>query len=878
MEDMYQMETEEIIKITNSKIDGLSEREAKERLKNNGLNKLPTKKEDSVITMFLKELKSPIIYILLITTILSFVIGEIIDGIFILIVILADAILGTFQEWKAEKNSLALQNLIKVETRVIRSGKEKLIDSEKLVVGDIVLLSPGDKVSADLRLIESSNLTIDEAILTGESIASNKNCLVIKDKRSISDMDNMAFAGTSVLTGRAKATVVKTGINTEIGKIADKVLTTDDTKSTLIIKTEKLTKQLGIFVSIVAVLLTLILYMKNYAPKEIFFSVIALSVSAIPEGLSMAITLALSIASSRMAKKNVIVKKLNSVESLGSCTVIASDKTGTLTLNEQTAKKILLPNGDSFEISGIGYNGEGSINVNKKNQDQVFDLIKMGAINNEASLIKKNDTWESYGDSIDIAFLSLAYKANIKYMDIQKLSEIPYESENQYSAISFKENDETYYTVKGSLEKVLSFCNKVQIGTVTEKIDVDVIKQQNEFLAREGYRVIAIAKGKKKGEKIENLTFLGLVGFIDPIREEVIGAIKKCNKSGIKTVMITGDHPLTAYAISKELKLVNSFDEVTNGEELEKYFNMGIEKFDEFIKTKRVFTRVTPMQKLEIVESYKRQNEYVAVTGDGVNDAPALKSANIGIAMGSGTDVAKETSSMIITDDNFSSIVAGIEEGRNAYNNIRKVIYLLFSCGIAEVLFFTLSIIFNLPLPLLAIQLLWLNLVTDGIQDAALSFEREIDGIMDEHPRKTNENIFNKLLIEEVLLSGIFIGIIVFIFWRYLIVDKGVDINIARSYILILMVFMQNMHTFNCRSEKKSLFKLSFKNNPLIIVGVILTILVQMIVIEIPFTSDILKVHSLPIKDVLLTFVLAMPILIVMEIFKLINQKKLKSR
>lgn len=878
MENLYQIDIEEVIKIMNSKIDGLSEREAKERLKNNGLNKLPTKKEDNIITIFLKELKSPIIYILLITTILSFVIGEIIDGIFILIVILADAILGTFQEWKAEKNSLALQNLIKVETRVIRSGKEKLIDSEKLVVGDIVLLSPGDKVSADLRIIESSNLTIDEAILTGESIASNKNCLVIKDKKSISDMDNMAFAGTSVLTGRAKAIVVKTGINTEIGKIADKVLTADDTKSTLIIKTEKLTKQLGIFVSIVAVLLTLILYMKNYAPKEIFFSVIALSVSAIPEGLSMAITLALSIASSRMAKKNVIVKKLNSVESLGSCTVIASDKTGTLTLNEQTAKKILLPNGDSFEISGIGYNGEGSINVNKKNQDQVFDLIKMGAINNEASLIKKNNAWESYGDSIDIAFLSLAYKADIKYMDIQKLSEIPYESENQYSAISFKENDETYYTVKGSLEKVLSFCNKVQIGTVTEKIDVDVIKQQNEFLAREGYRVIAIAKGRKKGETIENLTFLGLVGFIDPIRKEVVEAIKKCNKSGIKTVMITGDHPLTAYAISKELKLVNSFDEVTNGEELEKYFNMGIEKFDEFIKTKRVFTRVTPMQKLEIVESYKRQNEYVAVTGDGVNDAPALKSANIGIAMGSGTDVAKETSSMIITDDNFSSIVAGIEEGRNAYNNIRKVIYLLFSCGIAEVLFFTLSIIFNLPLPLLAIQLLWLNLVTDGIQDAALSFEREIDGIMDEHPRKTNENIFNKLLIEEVLLSGIFIGIIVFIFWRYLIVNKGIDINIARSYILILMVFMQNMHTFNCRSEKTSIFKLSFKNNPLIIVGVILTILVQMIVIEIPFTSEILKVHSLPIKDVLLTFVLAMPILIVMEIFKLINQKKLKSR
>jgi len=874
---------DEIYKCLNSNTEGLSSKEAEKRLKKYGKNELPKKKQDGFLKIMFRQLLDPIVILLVIATILSFIIGELIDALAIIFIILVDLLMGTFQEWKAGKTALALANLIKVNVKVLRDKKEIEIDSSNLVVGDIVLLESGNKISADLRIIDAHNLTIDESVLTGESISVTKIDETVEEDAILAERKNMVFAGTNVLTGRATAIVIGTSLDTEIGKIASKVAETKEAKSPLTIRMEKFSKQISVLVLIVAAIIAILLISKNTPGSEIFLSVIALSVSAMPEGLPLALTMALTIGSNRMAKKNVIVKKLNSVESLGSCTVIASDKTGTLTVNEQTAKKILLPSGESFDVSGTGYNDDGKItSLNGADIKNANFISKLGVINNEATLEKKGKHFEKSGDSVDIAFLALGLKLNVDISNMIIKGEIPYESENKYSAVFYQEND-NYCTIKGSLEKVLEFCNTMTLGDKVVPIDKDLLLKQNESLAKDGYRVIALANGKntefKEKEDYTNkdippLSFIGLVAFIDPIRVEVKSSIAECNTAGIKVVMITGDHPLTAFAIAKELNLASSYDEVTTGKEVASYLKKGKEEFDKFVKSKRIFTRVTPIDKLEIVESYHRQGEFVAVTGDGVNDAPAIKTANIGIAMGSGTDVAKETSTMIILDDNFKSIVSGIKEGRNAYSNIRKVSYLLLSCGMAEVLFFILSIALNLPMPLVAIQLLWLNIVTDGLQDFALSFEKAEEGTMKEKPRNPKESIFNKTLLTEVLIAGLTIGLVVFGVWVYLIKHIGMDPSIARGYIMILMVFMQNMHVLNCRSEKKSVFKTSLRSNPLIIVTIISAIILQIIFSEIPTLSKFLQTSSVPVDAIIKLFLLSTIVIIVMEIYKKIKYHK----
>lgn len=880
----HNVSIEEIYKVLDSNEYGLTASKVKERQLRDGKNVLPREEKDGIIKIFFSQFISPIVLVMIVAAVFSFIAKEYTDAFVIVFIVLVDAIFGTIQEWQAGKEAESLQNLIKVKSKVLRDGKEKIIDSDDLVVGDIVLLESGNKVSADLRIISSLNLTVDESILTGESIAAVKNNNIIDGDVLVSDRSNMVFGGTSIVTGRATCIVVEIGSNTEIGKISNKVLETKTEKSPLVIRMEKLSKQITFLVIIIAIILTILMIVKGEPLEQVFVSVVALSVSAMPEGLPLALTLALTIGSHRMAKKNVIVKKLNSVESLGSCTVIASDKTGTLTVNEQTAKKILLPDDSLFEIEGTGYNGDGKvIEIDDAKIECAIDIAKLGVINNEATLKKENGKWKSFGDSIDIAFLALGEKLNLGSYYTQ-ISNIPYESEKKYSAVFYEENGKRYCTVKGSLEKVLSFCDHMIVGSKNQKLDIDKIQEQNESLAKEGYRVIALARSDELSvvpnkdvlddDDIPKLAFVGLVAFIDPIREETIQSIEECKKAGIKVVMITGDHPLTAFAIAKELGLCKSFDEVTTGEEIEKYLKNGNKEFDKLIKSKRVFTRVTPLEKLEIVNSFKRQGEFIAVTGDGVNDAPAIKAANIGIAMGSGTDVAKETGTMIIMDDNFMSIVAGIEEGRNAYSNIRKVVYLLLSCGLSEVLFFTLSILFNLEVPLLAIQLLWLNIVTDGLQDMALSFEREEKEIMKEKPRSPKESIFDKLMLQQTLLAGITIGLIVFGVWLYLIKGINMPVESARGYIMMLMVFMQNLHVLNCRSEKISAFKLPLSRNWFVVFSIFGSIILQILIMEIDVLSKFLKTNSMPVIDILYIFLASVPTLIVMELFKKIKFKK----
>lgn len=888
-EDWYKISPHEIFKKLETSNKGLNIKDAEYRLNKFGKNILPKGKKKTFISVFFSELNSPIIYILIIAMILSFIVGETIDAAFIFLVIMLDAILGSVQEWRSNKNAESLEKLIKIEAKVIRNNEHKIINSEDLVVGDIVILESGSKVPADLRLIETQNLTIDESLLTGESLAREKNSNLIKSDTILNDRDNMAYVGTSVLRGRGVGIVVETGINTEIGKIADYVLYKEDTETPLGIRMKKFTKELSIMIAILALIIAFILYYKGYAPKEIFFLVIALSVSAIPEGLPVVLTMSLSIASNKMSKKNVLVKKLNSVEALGSATVIASDKTGTLTLNEQTVKKIVLPNNDKYEVSGRGYNGEGKITpLNNAKTEYINLIIEEGIYNNEAHLEKVKKEWINYGDSMDVALLSLGYKHNLDVTDLKNkvVGRIPYESDAGYSASFYEKNDEVFISVKGTLEKILKFSKTMLIKNKEVEIDTKLIRKQNETLASEGYRVLAFATGKVnkfkekenyKESDIPNLCFLGLVAFIDPIRSDAKESINKCKEAGIKTIMITGDHPLTAFTIAKELNIVTNEIEVVTGDTLEKEYIKGEKSFDEFISTKKVFSRVTPIQKLQIVESFKRLGEFVAVTGDGVNDAPALKAANVGIAMGSGTDVAKETGALIITDDKFSSIVSGVEEGRNAYNNVRKVTYMLLSCAVCEVLFFVLSIWLDYEIPLTAIQLLWLNLVTDGIQDVALAFESGEKNVMKVKPRNPNESLFDRLLINEIILIGLIMGIIVFGLWIYLIDVKHLDIVHARSYILLLMVFIQNLHCFNCRSEKLSVFQKPIKENKMLLYSIATVLLIQFIVVENSILSSVLDTTTLPINHVLILFLLATPITIVSEIFKYFERLKDKT-
>lgn len=875
----YAIDKTFVISTLNSNYNGLSREEAKERIKKYGKNELPKKKSKGFLKLLIKGLFDPIVIVLIITIIFSFIINEKVDAITILFILIIDLIIGALQELSASKTADSLSKLIKVNTKVIRNEKQIEVPSSEITIGDIILLEPGDKISADARILESINLQVDESTLTGESINIAKNDTILQEETNLNERKNMVYAGTTILTGRAKCIVTEIGINTEVGKIAHKVTNTKEEKSPLTIRMEKFSKQICLMIITIALIITIVLFTKGVPGKDIFLAVIALSVSAMPEGLPLALTLALTISSKRMLKKNVIVKKLTSAESLGSCTLIATDKTGTLTINEQTAKKILLPNNDSFEISGIGYSTEGIISSTSSDIEKVKNIAYLGLINNEAQFENEENM---HGDSIDLALLILGKKANVDNIGTEILGKIPYESEKGYSAVFYKKNDKFYCAVKGSLEKVLSFCKYYKINDKMKKINTKKLQNQNDSLALNGYRVIALAniemkkiiKKQEYNEKdIPQLCFEGMIGFIDPIRENVKESIEVCQKASIKVVMITGDHPLTAYNIAKELNIALDYNEVTTGNELDTYYTKGNEIFDQFIKTKKVFSRITPIQKLEIVESYKRLGEFVAVTGDGVNDTPALKSANIGIAMGSGSNAALETATMIISDDNFKSIVNSIKEGRTTYSNIRKVSYLLLSCGLAEVLFFLLSVIFNFPMPLVAIQLLWLNITTDGLQDLALSFEKTDDDIMLQKPQNTSESVFNKELLTEVLISGLSMGLIIFLVWIILINKLNFDIPVARGYIMMLMVFMQNMHTLNCRSESKHIYEVSFKKNPFVIFSIILATLLQIIVSEIPILSAYLETTSIPSLHIIILFLISCSIIMIVELYKSIKKK-----
>jgi magnesium-transporting ATPase (P-type) len=882
----HSLETEEVLTTLKTSADGLSNSEVHERLMAFGPNKLPEKHHINLWKIILGQLINPLIFILIAAAIASVAIGEPNDAIFIFLVILINTAIGAFQEYNAEKSAANLQKLLRITCRVVREGSEQSLDSEELVPGDFVLLESGSKVPADLRLINANGLEIDESFLTGESQAVIKNIEAIKNDVVVADKKNMAFAGATIMSGRGSGIVIYTGLDTEVGKIAQNVSHGESAKPPLIVRMEKFTTNIAYFIVVLCVVLAVLLRFQGMDMSAIFFFVVALSVSAIPEGLPVSLTVALAVATKRMAKRNVIVRKLTSVESLGSCTVIASDKTGTLTVNQQTVKKIFLPDGSSFDISGEGYNGEGEIYTTGSSEkvrdfsdfNGLQQIIEISILANEGMLEKKIEKWDYHGDAMDVALLGLGYKAGFSPIEISKVlpcvGKIPYESERKFSAAFYKRGSNTYCGMKGAVETVLEFC----ILPEEKGFSKEQVLDQAEVLANNGYRVLAFAENPvalfKQGvhateANIPELEFVGLICFIDPLRAEAKSSIEKCKKAGIKVIMITGDHPATAANISKELGIQQEDQPVITGKMLLQAGNPDGEKYKELVLSTSVFGRVSPQQKLEIVEVLIKNGEFVAVTGDGVNDAPALKRANIGVAMGSGTDVAKDVGAMIVVDDNFSSIVAGVEEGRFAYDNVRKVIYLLVSTGTSEVFMVLLAIILGLPLPLLAVQLLWLNLVTNGIQDKALAFEAGEPETMKQKPRKPSEGVFNGIMIKQILLSGFVIGSIAFGYWYHLIEKVQMDEQSARNLVLLLMVFLQNVHIFNCRSERKSTFKISIAKNYWLIILIFVVQAVHISSMYIPFMQGILRIGPISLNEWITVFTLSIPVILVMEVFKL---------
>ncbi|MDL1970241.1 MAG: HAD-IC family P-type ATPase [Candidatus Desulfofervidaceae bacterium] len=901
----------EVLKRLHTSVNGLTEDEVIARQKKFGKNTLPLAEPLSFLKIFLHQFLNPLIYILLVAGFVSLLIKELTDAIFIFAVLLLNAFLGTFQEWKAEKSATALQSFLKIFTRVkrakeqkegssiqecppysiecLREGAQKEIDAEDLVPGDIVFLESGNKVPADLRLLHVNNLTIDESLLTGESLSKTKGAgAILVEELPLAERVNMAFAGTAVISGRGVGVVVATGLQTAIGEIAKAVTLSERTKPPLVIRMERFVRQISFAFLGASALLALVALSRKIPPTEVFFMVVALTVAAIPEGLPVAMTVALSIAVNRMAKRNVIVRRLTAVEGLGSCTYIASDKTGTLTMNKQTVKLISLPPRERFTVSGQGYAGEGEVlpetggSPTPEVRSHLQELAKAGVLCNEASLFYENKQWKYHGDAIDIALLALGYKLginpNVLRFEIETVAEIPFESEQRYAAKFYRERGKLKVAVKGAVEKLLSMCHTMLTPKGVVRIAPEVIVKEAIFLAENGYRVIAIAQGyvKRKDtpfspKEIPPLTLLGLVGFIDPLRPEVKKAVERCKKAGVKVAMVTGDNPATALAIARELGIATSLKDVITGAELEK---MEQEKsLLEMVKSVRVYARVTPVQKLSIVKLLIKSGHFVAVTGDGVNDAPALRVANIGVAMGSGTDVAKETASIIVADDNFASIVAGIEEGRVAYGNIRKVIYLLISTGAAEIVLFTLALFSGLPIPLIAVQLLWLNLVTNGIQDVALAFEKGEPGVMSRSPRRPGEGIFDKLMVQETVIAGATMGLIAFGAWYWLL-NGGKDVPAARNIILLLMVLLENFHVFNCRSEHLSAFKVPLKNNFLLIFGVVIAQGIHILAMHVPLMQKLLRITPVSMKEWGYLFLMASTLLVVIEFFKSLKRRK----
>ncbi|NVK02007.1 MAG: HAD-IC family P-type ATPase [Oceanospirillaceae bacterium] len=862
---------------------GLTRTEALARLEQFGPNELPQRAEQSLISIALSQFKSPFIYVLLAASVVSLALGQTVNALFIFFVLLLNALIGTIQEHSAEKSAAALRKMVPQFANVIRDGINLRVEVNQLVPGDLVMLVSGDRVGADMQLVRCLDLLVDESLLTGESVAAEKSAKAPEQPtESLAEQRDRLFAGTIVTHGRAYGEVTATGLQTQLGQIAEGITQEQTAKPPLIKRIEAFTLRISVAVLIVIALLFIVTLSRGEPLAQVFLMGVALAVSAIPEGLPAAITVALAIGMRRMAKAQVIVRRLIAVESLGSCTYIASDKTGTLTVNELTVREIWLSNESRYRVTGEGLDEHGeieSLDANSDENEQLRALIECASLTNEAEYRQVEGERIANGDGVDLAFLVLAAKFGIEQVELHhrhaEVQSIPYESERGFSASLNQYPSGPRLMVKGSLEHVLAMCQ----ASEAEQLE---IQQQLIEMASRGLRVLACASVAAQAdvdieEQLNGLEFLGLVGMIDPLRPESADAVAQCRAAHIEVAMITGDHPQTALAIARELKIADQTSEAVTGSQIAAAI-VQVESGDSgalsrLIASTRVFARIEPTQKLQIVQQLIDDGEFVAVTGDGVNDAPALHNAHVGIAMGKrGTDVARESSDLIITDDNFASIVEGIKQGRIVYNNIRKVIFLLISTGAAEIFLFILSVLFGLPIPLFPIQLLWLNLVTNGIQDVALAFEPAEGDELQRRPRPPKEPIFNRLMVERVLINAFVMGGLAFLVFAWQI-ENGVSVESARNITLLLMVLFENVHVLNSRSETRSLFRISLLSNPLLIFGMLAAQSIHIIAMQTPGISTLLDLEPVSFATWGTLLSIALVLIVVDELHKLVKHR-----
>ncbi len=859
---------------------GLDTAEVTARRELFGDNTLPKRPRPGALLVYLRQFKSPLIYLLLAAALVSLAIGQLTDAAFIFAVLQVNALIGAIQEVRAAASAAALDRLVPHRAVVRRDGARTETEGECLVPGDIVEVAAGAAVPADIRLLQARDLAIDESLLTGEStpVAKRDDALPHRDA-GLGDRTNLLHAGSTVLTGRALGVTVATGPHTQIGRIAQAMAAAEAPPPPLIGRLERFSRRVGYAMVAVILILGAVQLLRGMALAEVFFVAVALAVAAIPEGLPVAITVALAIATRRMARRNVIVRQLPAVEGLGACTVVASDKTGTLTVNQLTIRRLRLPEAGDLEVGGEGYAPSGEIL--QQGQPAAAAAIESArrlavavALCNEASYEVTGDGVRHVGDTVDVAFLTLAAKLGLDRATLlaahPPIEIIPYEPQRRFAASFHRDGAASIAHVKGAAETIVPMC----VG-----IDPAAILEQARRMAAGGFRVLAVASGAvpaaaaaaADAAALSGLEFLGLVGLIDPLRPEAAPAVQQCRGAGVAVCMITGDHPATALAIARELGIAETDSDVVTGSRLAE---LGDDPaaIDAVVAEARVFARVEPLQKLLLVQAMQRLGQFVAVTGDGVNDVPALDAANIGVAMGrGGTDVARGAADLILTDDNFASIVGGIEEGRIAYDNVRKLIYLLVTTGVGELVLFLLALGVGLPLPIFAVQLLWLNLVTNGIQDIALAFEKGEPGVLRRRPRPPRQPIFDRRMIEQVALMGGWMGIAAFGAFWYLL-ELGVSEAEARNMVLLLMVLFENVHAFNARSERRSVFAIAVAANPFLVLAVIAAQGLHIAAMYTPGLRDILGVSPIGFAAWLSVAALALSLLAVAELYKIWRQ------
>ena len=880
---------------------GLSSVEIKKRQEETGFNELKQAKKKSLFVKFLEQFKDFMIIVLIIAAIVSGIVGVaqgegITDTIIILIVVIANAIIGVAQEAKAEKSLEALQKLSGHEAKVVRDGNIQTILARELVEGDIVVLDTGDYIPADLRIFEAVNLKAQESSLTGESVPVEKQASVInKEELPIGDRANMLFSSSLVTYGRGKGIVVETGMNTEVGKIAEMLTETEEQETPLQKKLNGLGKTLGIVSLVICIIIFIIGIIQGREIVSMFMTAVSLAVAAIPEGLAAVSTIVLAIGVQKMVKRNAIVKRLPAVETLGSSSVICSDKTGTLTQNKMTVQKVFV-NHTVYDVSNLDENSD-FMKYNKDNQE-VQLLVYNGMVCNDTKIA---DDGSLTGDPTETALVDIAFKMGFTpnvYEELPRVDEIPFDSERKLMTTVHKRGDKYIVFTKGGVDELLNICTSyIEHGEIEKDLKsfIPTITDTNEKMAKDALRVLAFGYKeldyKPSTEEMEsNLTYVGMYGMIDPPREEAKLAVDKCKTAGIKTVMITGDHKITATAIAKRLGILEDENEAITGVELDKISDEDLEKN---IRNYSVYARVSPEHKVRIVKAWQKNGEIVAMTGDGVNDSPALKNADIGCAMGKvGTDVAKEAADVILVDDNFATVVSAVEEGRRIYDNILKVIQFLLSSNIGEVVVLFLATLFSTVIAkicgienagalqiLLPIHILWVNLVTDSLPALALAFDPANDDIMNRKPLKQSKGIFTKGMTFRIIYQGIMIGLLTLIAFIIglktttepigaLTLDQS-KIEVGQTMAFIVLAFSELVHVFNIRDNKKSIFKQNIFNNKILLGAIALSAAFMLVILLAPVLRGIFSIPVLPMDNIVETVALVFAPIVIVEIFKL---------